>query len=273
MSCVRPFICATYATQRNHHPQTVTISGCYWRINFATADSDGTIEHALYFHSVKDFRSWIAAFRLSRWEKSRLDEIYTAHLIRTTVNDGRNAPSTLTDGRLEGWVRVKAHPYRGEWKRLWMCVSAATVANAVAPSLQHRPWSSSYTASRGKSNDPPRKAGVFLYNGKRRGGEKGLVLEFSAITKAFAVYPERPELISTRAPIKLRGMYYERNSRYGNKYKGCMLLMPDLEGAGIEEMLRWLIGERVPFAKSFWVSPTAVCNPSHSRRVQVIWPP
>jgi hypothetical protein len=37
----------------------------------------------------------------------------------------------------------------------------------------------------------------------------------------------------------------------GKRYEGWMLLMPDLEGSGIEEMLRWLIGERVPFAKSF----------------------
>jgi CCR4-NOT transcriptional complex subunit CAF120 len=32
--------------------------------------------------------SWAAAFRLTGWEKSRLEEIYTAHLIRITLNDG-----------------------------------------------------------------------------------------------------------------------------------------------------------------------------------------
>jgi CCR4-NOT transcriptional complex subunit CAF120 len=32
--------------------------------------------------------SWAAALRLSAWEKSRLEEIYTAHLIRITLNDG-----------------------------------------------------------------------------------------------------------------------------------------------------------------------------------------
>jgi CCR4-NOT transcriptional complex subunit CAF120 len=29
--------------------------------------------------------SWAAALRLSAWEKSRLEEIYTAHLIRITL--------------------------------------------------------------------------------------------------------------------------------------------------------------------------------------------
>ena len=31
---------------------------------------------------------WTAAMRLAAWEKSRLEEIYTAHLIRITLNDG-----------------------------------------------------------------------------------------------------------------------------------------------------------------------------------------
>ena len=38
--------------------------------------------------SVQALISWIAAFRLSAWEKSRLEEIYTAHLTRITLNDG-----------------------------------------------------------------------------------------------------------------------------------------------------------------------------------------
>ena len=133
-----------------------------------------------------------------------------------------------------------------------MCVSVGTVANAVAPSLRRGPWSSSYTASRGKSKDPPRKASVFLYNGQRRGDKEGPVLELGGISKAFAVYPEWPDLIGTRALIKLRGDCYECGSVW-NTYDDLILLRPDLEGDGIQEMLRWLIGERVPFAKSFWV--------------------
>ena len=34
---------------------------------------------------------WTAAIRLAAWEKSRLEEIYTAHLIRITLNDGECA--------------------------------------------------------------------------------------------------------------------------------------------------------------------------------------
>jgi CCR4-NOT transcriptional complex subunit CAF120 len=38
-------------------------------------------------------RSWAAALRLSAWEKSRLEEIYTAHLIRITLNGKQILPS------------------------------------------------------------------------------------------------------------------------------------------------------------------------------------
>jgi CCR4-NOT transcriptional complex subunit CAF120 len=32
--------------------------------------------------------SWASALRLASWEKSRLEEIYTSHLIRITLKDG-----------------------------------------------------------------------------------------------------------------------------------------------------------------------------------------
>lgn len=33
--------------------------------------------------------SWAAALRLAAWEKSRLEEIYTAHLLRITLTESR----------------------------------------------------------------------------------------------------------------------------------------------------------------------------------------
>ena len=40
--------------------------------------------------------SWAAALRLSAWEKARLEEIYTAHLLRITIPEGK--PNTHTTG-------------------------------------------------------------------------------------------------------------------------------------------------------------------------------
>ena len=214
-----------------------------------------TVHHALTCDLAKDAASWVAAFRLSRWEKSHLDEIYTAYLIRTNINDGRNVPSTLTDGRLEGWVRVKTSHRHREWKRLWMCVSAGTITKAIAQNLERDTWDSPYTTKRGisglfsrdKSSVPPEQANIFLYDGRRWKYSKP-VFKFNAVTQAFAVYPERPELINSRPLIKLEGTH--REEIRGAVTEGWMQLMPDSEGAGIEKMLRWLICERAPFAES-----------------------
>jgi CCR4-NOT transcriptional complex subunit CAF120 len=130
-----------------------------------------------------------------------------------------------------------------------MRVSVGTTTKAVAPSPENDAWDSpdatvtpkkrgiSGLFSRDKSTIPPKQANIFLYNGRPR-IYKIPVLKLSAVTQAFAVYPERPKIVSNHTLIRLE------------VDEGWMLLMPDLEGAGIGETLRWLVGERVPFADS-----------------------
>ena len=216
---------------------------------------------SLICSSPQDLVSWHAAFWLSHWEKSRIEEIYTAHLIRTTINDSRNAPSTLTEGRLEGWVRAKVaryhHTSAGKWKRLWMRISTGRVTSALRP--EHDIWDSPYIAPKKRdtsgllSQDKSTvKSIIFLYDGQP-GKYSRPVFRFKAVTQAFAVYPNEPDLISSRTLIKLQGGYCDDGSLLtGNEeYESQMLLVPDLEGAGVQEMLRWLIGGHVAFAKPF----------------------
>jgi CCR4-NOT transcriptional complex subunit CAF120 len=199
--------------------------------------------------------------------------MYTAHLIRITLNDGRNSPSTLTRGRLEGWVRVRVAGQTG-WKRLWMCISAGTSTSdtrsltdvsisskspIIGSNLRH----SSYTASkrnrisalfsRDKSNDLPERGNISLYIAPRGKEKRAPLLTFDAVTQAFAVYPERPKLISSSALIKLEGTYGDEDMCANMKHReGWMLLMPDLEGARSVsgEMMKWLVGEYTPFPES-----------------------
>jgi len=240
--------------------------------------------------------SWATAFRLSCWEKARLEEIYTAHLIRVTLNDGRSTPSTLTRGRLEGWVRVRISGQTG-WKRLWMCVSAGAITNATRSSTDvastgskspeipgHVSRNSTHIApkknrisglfSREKPSDLPERASISLYAAPRGKEKKKPLLTLEALTQAFAVYPERPKLISSSTLIKLEGKYGDEamcaNMR---RREGWMLVMPDLEGARSVsgEMLKWLIGEYAPclcFSRFIYRHNP---NPSHSRRIRAIW--
>lgn len=83
---------------------------------------------------------FVSALRLSAWEKSRLEEIYTGHLLRTFVSGGRapvvagnanpnwNEPdASLSKGTMEGWVRVRVMGTI-EWKRLWLVLRAPVSA-------------------------------------------------------------------------------------------------------------------------------------------------
>jgi len=150
-----------------------------------------------------------------------------------------------------------------------MCVSAGAITNvtrsstdvaSISPKLPAAPGhvtrNSSYIApkkhrisglfSREKSSELPERANISLYAAPRGKEKKKPLLTFDALTQAFAVYPERPKLISSSTLIKLEGTYGDEemcaNMRH---HEGWMLLMPDLEGARSVggEMLKWLIGE------------------------------
>lgn len=50
--------------------------------------------------SAEALMQWTAALRLSAWEKSRLEEIYTAHLIRISMNDGASCLTVRSELQL-----------------------------------------------------------------------------------------------------------------------------------------------------------------------------
>ena len=69
--------------------------------------------------SERDLARWATGLRLAAWERAKLEEIYTGHLIKS---GGREPPSTLTRRRMEGWVRVRVMGGT-DWKRLWVVLS------------------------------------------------------------------------------------------------------------------------------------------------------
>lgn len=71
------------------------------------------------------------------------------------------------------------------------------------------------------------------------------------VTQVFAVYPERPELISRSTLVKLEGMLGEEEMAGGMRGReGWLLIMPESEPGklGSLEMLKWLVGTCIPSA-------------------------
>ena len=222
---------------------------------------------------------WTAAIRLAAWEKSRLEEIYTAHLIRITLNDGefiaseppkdyefifligRNAPTPLANGRLEGWVRIRIAG-QTDWKRQWMVISAGNPLGhpdqgSISEQGHDRPESPNAPRKKRMSNlfsrdknpgqpNLPARPMIQIFSSNRPRDKKKALLTIRSVSQAFAVYPERPELISRSTLMKLEGQLGDEEMAGVLKMREAWLLvMPELEGANTRasEMLRWIIGE------------------------------
>ncbi|GLB40316.1 putative pleckstrin homology domain [Lyophyllum shimeji] len=201
--------------------------------------------------------SWAVALRLSAWEKSRLEEIYTAHLIRITLNVP-DAPSTLLRGRMEGWVRIRVAG-QTDWKRMWMVVSAgeggpaerpgAVAMGSVPPPVARLPKKKRMSNLFSRDSAPaqptgPMKPMVSMYASPKPKDKKNALLTLKDVTQAFAVYPERPELISRSTLIKVEGAFGDEDVAGAMKSReGWLLIMPELE-AGLgqaAEMLKWVV--------------------------------
>ena len=96
----------------------------------------------------------------------------------------------------------------------------------------------SISSSGGKSN-------IALYLSQKSKDKKKAALLIENVTQVFAVYPERPELISRSTLIKIEG-YFGDDELAGDwrQREGWLLLMPEAEPGklGSLEMLKWLVG-------------------------------
>jgi len=92
---------------------------------------------------------------------------------------------------------------------------------------------------------PARPVVAFYFSNKPKDKKRPL-LTLQNVTQAFAVYPERPELINRSTLIKVEGQFANEDlAKEMAGREGWILIMPDLEGGNnqVGEMLKWIIGE------------------------------
>lgn len=206
--------------------------------------------------------SWAAALRLASWEKSRLEEIYTAHLLRMTLSDGgawKEPRTTLVKGQMEGWAQIRVAG-QTDWKRIWMVLTAATTPQtpssseggqappSAPPTLSKSRRISSFLSGGGGHQMPVFKSSLTFYLSPKSRDKKKPWLTVHDITQAFAVYPERPEMISKSTLIKVEGLMSDEEGAAAMKGREAWtLILPEIEGAsgriGVMEMLKWIVGE------------------------------
>lgn len=178
-----------------------------------------------------------------------------------TVGAGRNYPSPLINGKMEGWVRIRIAG-QVDWKRMWMVVSVGGHVSdgSSVSSVDHRPGSPTTPRRKKRISDlfvkerspvrapPPAKPSIYLVASPKPKDRKQPLLTMTGVFQAFAVYPERPELISRSTLMKLEGVFGDEDMAGGMKLKeGWLMVLPEFEGQNIRasEMLKWLIGMRI----------------------------
>ena len=127
------------------------------------------------------------------------------------------------------------------------------------PSISSRPESPneprkrriSALFSREKAPDQPAAPArpmIHLFTSQKPKDKKRPLLTMRAVSQAFAVYPERPELISRSTLMKLEGhLGDEEMAGLLKMREAWLLVMPELEGVNTRasEMLKWIVGQYI----------------------------
>jgi CCR4-NOT transcriptional complex subunit CAF120 len=88
-----------------------------------------------------------------------------------------------------------------------------------------------------------------MYTGMKPKEKKKPLLTMTNVSQAFAVYPERPELIPRSTLIKVEGTFGDEELAMTMKSReGWILIMPSMEQLNPNntqsgEMLKWVIGK------------------------------
>lgn len=173
------------------------------------------------------------------------------HLMLRVHTTGKDPRSPLVHGKMEGWVKIRLAG-QVDWKRLWLVVQSGGGGNAGADDRPSSPSQSrgnrmSKLFSRPQSPKPqsPSRASITLYPSPKPKDKKKASLTMFNLSQVFAVYPERPELISRSTLIKVEGQMGEEEMTGGMRGRdGWLLIMPELEQGklGSLEMLKWVVG-------------------------------
>lgn len=200
----------------------------------------------------RDLIRWTTGLRLAAWERSRLEEIYTGHLIRA----GRREPrSPLEHGRLEGWARVRVMGAI-EWRRLWLVLSDPEASASDTPSQRRRHSLFGIGGNQPDTVQEPNTGVVMasFYNEPRTAKNRTSslpVLTMTAVTQCYAIFPERLEVISQSNLMKIVGRISGDlvTIEGGLRDSGWALIMPEAPvddpappttPSPLSSMMRWV---------------------------------
>ncbi|CAG8674303.1 668_t:CDS:2 [Cetraspora pellucida] len=159
---------------------------------------------------------WVSAIRLSCYEGSRLQEVYTATLLKRTGLRELLTGTVLVKGKLEGYLQVQ-FTSTDEPKKYWVVVS------------DHR------------AEDKKKKADLAFTRGQALFYEtkksKKPFMTLANVLKTYAICPENPAMIDKTISFRVEGNLFP--AKQTESKPGDFVI---LSAESINEMAKWVIG-------------------------------
>ncbi|KAG2201348.1 hypothetical protein INT47_001436 [Mucor saturninus] len=210
-------------TTTNVYPQyinitdsTVKIENCLTvetKINLFSLNSAGANRFILQAPNKETLSKWIIAIRLSCFECSHLQEIYTKSFItRQQFIPILNQSSLL---KMEGFLQVR-FPGSTGWKKFWSVVSNTRIEKKM--------FSKKLIQTNGQ---------VLFYESKK---SKHPFMTLKNVVQAYTIYPESPKLINIATIFKIEGSLYNKNNQLVSDSSSALLMT-----SNTNELVHWLI--------------------------------
>ena len=172
-----------------------------------------------YLFDVSDYNTllqWVCAIRLSCFESSKLQEIYSRNFItRSMYADLLSKPIN----KMEGFVQVR---FSGttEWQKYWVVVSDRKEEKKL--------FGKKSVQSKGQ---------MMFYETKK---SKTPVMIMNDVVHAYTIYPEAPQMIDLATMLKVEGKTFTVKSN-GDQFAAApttALLM----ASSTKELVQWMVG-------------------------------
>ncbi|RHZ87438.1 hypothetical protein Glove_34g92 [Diversispora epigaea] len=192
------------------------VDGSSQRINVFLVNAGQNDKFYLQAPNERALDLWVSAIRLSCYEGSRLQEVYTATLFKRPELRDYIAGTVLIKGKLEGYLQVQFN-YSDEPKKYWVVVS------------DHR------AEDKKKKSDLAFTRGQALFYETKKSKKPFMTL--ANVLQAYAIYPDNPTLIEKTISIRVEGSLFPTKST-DNKLGEFVILTAE----SINELSKWVVG-------------------------------
>ncbi|KAL9559242.1 hypothetical protein MBANPS3_000509 [Mucor bainieri] len=195
------------------------------RPNLFSLNSAGANRFLLQAATREEAHRWIRAIRLSCFECSRIQEIYTkaflsrpqfSSILATTTAKRPNG-TTAT----EGFVQVR-FPGATGWKKFWAVAANFRVEKRLF-----------------NKKTVPTKGQVMFYESRKA---KHPMMTLENVVQAYTVYPESPKLINMATLFKLEGSLYKNKPNGRGQQLVSASSSALIMASSTHELAQWLVG-------------------------------